>query len=59
MEKSKAINLVGRWSVDELTQHGNLVYGVLDFIGFLYTNGFTIETKFQGEDLKKQEELLR
>ena len=57
MEKQKAINLVGVWKLDEAGVYGYYTHIVKDFIDWLYVNGFTIGTKFQGEDLKKQEEL--
>ena len=49
MEKSKAFELASKWPGLQ----------IIEFIEWLYEKGFTIETRFQGEDLKKQKELLK
>ena len=61
MEKEKTFKLVDTWAYQE----NWLLFPVSTedptraFIAWLYKNGFTIETRFQGEDLTKQEELLK
>ena len=56
MEKEKSIKLIKKWILDEGRFSGvdNPAKG---FVTWLYKKGFTIETRFQGKDLKKQEEL--
>ena len=61
MEKSKVLKLIEKWWLDGPRNYSRAwlsQYGVDSFIDWLYKNGFTIETRFQGEDLKKQEELI-
>ena len=55
MEKSKASKLAIRWYKNRLPSWDTAV----DFVEWLYKKGFTIETRFQGKDLKEQEELFK
>ena len=66
MEKKKSIKLACSWSIHdgrERTQRNHDTqcefFAALDFVTWLYENGFAIGTKFQGEDLEKQEELFK
>jgi len=55
---SKATKLAKRWASEENNPHGDSYYAVLDFIGFLYMNGFTIDSRYINEDAKEQEDLI-
>ena len=61
MEKEKTFKLMNTWA----KQENWLLFPVgtegptRAFVSWLYENGFTIETRFQGEDLEKQEELFK
>jgi len=59
MEIRKAFKLVQRWVLDDGNDYGDCQYGVLDFITWIYKEGFYIDTRFQGEDAEKQEELIK
>jgi len=59
MEIRKAIKLTERWGLDPLTDpYGDRPYEVIDFIVWLYKEGFTISSRLIGEDAEKQEELI-
>ena len=58
MEKEKTFKLIDQWGFNDPSGYSNYDYVVEDFISWLYEKGYTIETRFQGEDLKKQEELI-
>ena len=59
MEKEKTFKLIEKWRATEKMYFPFPRYTAQDFITWLYKKGFTIETKFQGEDLEKQEELFK
>ena len=54
MEKRKSFELVVKWASDGIY----IPYSARLFVDWLYKKGFTIETRFQGKDLEKQEELF-
>ena len=57
MEKEKTIKLIEKWAPTGRPYSYDTAF-VRNFVDWLYAKGFTVETRFQGEDLKKQEELI-